>query len=573
MSLIIAGSLPATISAQDQELKKRAPLARSVGLKTKPMRTSLVHDGEKDAKRNGDPADVRPQLYDYESIRRLLNIESYFSRICWKYVEQIWSRGWDIVSKTPTISAYIKKRLAQIAYVSDYTTHELLVDTAIQLVAYSNVYIKKIRKLESSGGAAYYIGGKKILPIAALVVLDTPSVRALRNEFGIPVVYQQRVREQTPSGYVDIYEDISPQDIIHITFHRDAGFSEGTPMVIPVIDDIAALRRLEETAEIIAFQASIPIYHFKAGTEKSPAGAPEVDDLESRVSEMLAHGALITNERMTAAVIQAEAEITSILEFIQYYKGRVLMGLGTSGVMVGESSTSNRDTSLVLTNEMHQVTRMMQRAIKEAFDHRIFTDLLLEGSVDIFDSRYTAQLYIPEIDVDAQRAHQDHGLLLYQGGAIGETELRGAYLGLDPIDDSQREDMYLERFIIPKIVATGQAAADAKIAGAEASAKKTQSQSRPTNQHGTKAAPAKKAKRDAMAAVEKEVRGTASAEDWMRIATDAFDLTDKAKVKLHIIFRDNEIILKNSVIPDLTELTYDEIISAISTIVPEESVK
>jgi len=577
----VIGGFIADVAAEDAALAKRAPRPRKVDVRVKPLKKGLRYDGGRTDNPDQWPM---PALYDYDAVRQLLDVESIFAKTCWKYVEQIWSRGWEVTSRANKSSEYVKARFKQIAYVSGIPTFELFSDIAIQAVVYSNVYIQKVRKATASGGQVRFVGGRRIEPVAAYVVLDTPTVRTVRNPYGVPLKYIQDIRGKL--AYTSGWEtttitptmvEIDPKDMIHLTFHRQAGFSEGTPMVIPVIDDIAALRRMEETAEIIAFQASIPIYHFTAGTpEPGMGGTPaEVDDLEDRVNNMLAHGSLVTNERCGIEIKQADADITTILEFIDYYKRRVLSGLGVSPVLMGESGTSNRDTSLVVANEMQQTTRMLQRCIAEMINSQIIDELLLEGGVDIFDDYYTVKLYIPEIDAASERANQIHGLALYEGGAITESAFRHTYLGTDPITDEERDDMFLSRITIPKIEAQGYAKGLGDPETTAAAEKKIKSVVRPQNQHGSFSRPSRIAKRDELLALARKVVTTVEPDInvWLSSLQDALGENLTYNDRLTTSLRTSAIILRNSQLNDVRNMTYDDIINTIAAnliIVEEE---
>jgi len=570
----VIGGLIKNVAAQDAALAKRAPQARKLDpaleTRVKANMIGLRYDGG----RSNDPKQlpVSP-LYDYEAVRALLDIESLFSKTCWKYVEQIWSRGWEFVSKNKKTADYIKTRFKQISYVSDVTTHELFTDIAIQAVVYSNVYIQKLRKRDSSGGQVRKVGAKTVNPVAAYVVLDAPSIKTVRNPYGKPLKYIQELKGKlaingggsiyfSPDGYnyTSPYQEISPEDMIHITFHRQAGFSEGTPMVIPVMDDIAALRRLEETAEIIAFQASIPIYHFIAGTKELTGSPAEVDDLESKVNNMLAHGSLVTNERCTIEIKQADSEITSILEFISYYRQRVLSGLGVSPVLMGESGTSNRDTSLVIANEMQQTTRLLQKTIAETINSCMINELLLEGGVDIFDDYHTVKLYIPEIDAASERANQVHGLMLYEGGGITESDLRRSYLGRDPLEDDERGDMFLARVTVPTIEAKGHATAlggGADGPNGAAALNKVRSITAPQNQHGKFSRPSRAAKRDDHEEIINETSNGTTMEHWLEVIKRRLPEIDIAPLlpKLHAC----EVLLRVAESTATKEMAYNDV--------------
>jgi hypothetical protein len=575
----VIGGTTAKLVANDAELAKRAPQPRKLEMKaaSKSVQKGLRYDG---GRTNSPTQQPSPQLYDYEAVRSLLDIESIFAKACWKYVEQIWSRSWEFRSKSPKASNYIRARYKQIAYVSGVSTFDLFNDMAIQAVVYSNAYIQKIRKRDSSGGQIRTIGGRRIEPIASYVVLDTPSVKTVRNEYGVPLKYIQdlRGRRNAVSTYnvgAPDYIEIDPQDMIHITFHRQAGFSEGTPMVIPVIDDIAGLRRMEETAEIISFQASIPVMHFKVGSEEPGAGGTvaEVEDLEYRVNNMLAHGALITNERCTIDIQQATSDITSILEFIAYYKNRVLAGLGIASVLMGDSNTSNRDTSLVVANEMQQTTRMFQRVLAEAINTQMVDEMLLEGGVDIFDDKYEVTIYIPEIDAASERANQVHGLSLYEGGGITEAYLRHNYLGLDPVEDDERKDMFLDRIAIPKIEAQGHAKGLGDPLTAGPAEKKIRSITDPQNQFGKTPRPSKIAKRDALLADIRNIITSVppDAGVWFSSikAKLPAEMPEDSKSRILTTLMSNAIILRNTQLNDIRTMSYDDIMANIDLYIPD----
>jgi hypothetical protein len=572
MGVIIGGStLLGKMGLSDQEMAKRAPKARKVEIRSKPLRAGLVYDGSP----NPDPHQLpNPQLYDYNNIKGLLDVESLFARACWKYVEQIWGKGWEFISKNKPSADYVRIRFRQLAYVSGISTLELFHDIAAQLVIYSNVYVKKIRKRQSSGGQLRYEGTKRLEPIAAYVVLDTPTVFVVRDKYGVPLRYEQNLVAKSGQSVTRQIESIPPEDMIHLTFRRQVGYGEGTPMVIPIIDDIAALRRMEETAEIIAFQASIPIFHFKAGHTDDATGhanETEVTLLESQVSSMLAHGALVTNERCTVDIQQATGDIATILEFIDYYRQRVLTGFGISGVLLGEASTSNRNTSDVVSQEMQQTTKMLQDFITDAITNYMVNELLLEGSIDVFDDYYTVSVYVPAIDGATKRAEQVHALALYEGNLINEDEAR-ILIGRDPLTDEEYMRTFLERVTIPKLEAQVDAQARATGIASEAKQRLTKSKVLPTNQYGTKAKPSKTARRDSiLAAITKSLKGTNSYKSWYTTIRHSIpSITDSEMDKLLPLLQTGSKLVENSVIPDVKEMIYDDVIQAVKSYIPEE---
>src|SRR5690606_15855441 len=137
--------------------------------------------------------------------------------------------------------------------------------------------IVKARNSESSSGLVRTNGSGKVLePVAGYFILDPTSMRILRDIHGRVLKYQQNI------PHVGEYPTFKPEDIIHIFYDRKEGFSFGTPYIIPALDDIRSLRRMEENIEMLMLSHLYPLYQYIVGTEDHPAeiyedGTTEVD--------------------------------------------------------------------------------------------------------------------------------------------------------------------------------------------------------------------------------------------------------------------------------------------------------
>lgn len=382
-----------------------------------------------------------PQEYDMSVIANALDTDSYFRRAVEKYIELMWKSGYRFIGKNTKAVRYLRKRLEQISLATSIPEEEFLRSSSAQLITYGNVYISKVRKLNASGGNYRRdFTGKTLTPVAGYFVEDTVSMRLAFKKNGEPIGFKQHI----PGTYkAKIWR---PWNMIHMTYSKKPGLRVGTPFVWPVLDDIRALRKIEQNLELLIYQHTVPLFHYKVGTPERPAQDAEVAQAESEVASMPPNGALVTSERHNINVIGAERESLNISEYIAHFKNRVFAGLGMSSVGMGESDTSNRSTASVIDKNMHNTTETFQKTYKMFFDEFIIKELLAEGGYvyDALDDTNKVELYFPPVDKESQYAKENHYAQMYAQYAITESEMRQEF-GRDVIDDNEREDMYFER--------------------------------------------------------------------------------------------------------------------------------
>ena len=416
--------------------------------------------------------------YNLLKVRDTLNAESIFRRVVDKYQEQIWKGEWKFVSKSLANVSYIKKRFREIAEVSEIPTQELFERISRQLIIYSNAFIVKVRNPDASTGRVRRdLSGKKLQPVAAW--------------FPQPVEYME-IKRDVRTGKVKEYRLTTdpethwkPDEVIHFTLHRQEGYSFGTPMIIPVLSDIAALRQVEHSANILVFQHAIPLLHFSVGDDEDPGEKTEIDELNTTVQEMPTYGHLVTTNRVDITVIEAKHQATDMTPIMEYWKTRVLSGLGVSAVGLGEANTSNRGTATTVVEEFQNTAASFQRAIASLVGNYMIRELLAEHGISPIriDENRVVSLFLPEIDLVNKIKAETHVMYKWEHNAITQEELRIG-LGLEPLDDEEREDTYLHRVSVPLILA--KAGLDEEPGDPD-----TNNKQKPENQFGKKEGPTK----------------------------------------------------------------------------------
>ena len=404
--------------------------------------------------------------YDLSYIYRVEDVESYLSQAHHKKLTLLFKEGYDFVGEDPKAVNYVKKRLQQIAEATNISTKQLLRATADDLIKISNCFWLLVRDRKRSGGKVT----NGLDPIAGVFIIPAETVVVRTTANGQITSIQQRF----PGGRKKAYDR---RNVVHFAIDRKNGFAVGTPRSWPVIEDILALRRIEENVEKLIYRDLFPIYHYNVGTETMPAmiwpdGVTEIDHVRAEIENMPPEGIYVTPERHDMKVIGHEGRALRIEGYIKHFKQRVLAGLNLSSVDVGEGDTSNRSTAETMSQSLIDEVKDLQSMFEDMFDNYVIRPLLHESDLglDFSDPKNAVHLAFKEIDIATQLKLENHNAQMFSQHAINHKELRNR-IGLLEVEDVWWEDSYWKLIEEPRslILATdepfsvaAQAAAQAK---------------------------------------------------------------------------------------------------------------
>jgi hypothetical protein len=422
--------------------------------------------------------------YDLPMLANAVQLDGILRRAVNIFVEHVLKNGFEFTSKDDKVQLHITRRVKEIENLTGIAFAEILNQIVTQLVTYGNAYVIKVRKQEISAyGRPYRLFNRDNNPIVGLFVLDASTMEVGLNDQGYVTTYKQEIRGEA--------REWDERDIIHFTYNKIPGTLTGQSQIIPVLDDVRALRKLEEEIEILGFQYSIPLYLYKVGNKDIPPAPGEVDSVSATVNNMPAYGMLVVPGHHTIEVPTNANNVMDIIKYVEHFKQRIYSGLGVSPVAMGEADSSNRATSEVLDSAMQTITKSYQQIIKNKMQMEFIRELLLDGNFK--DPDVEMEFNFPEIDLDNQIKKETHIVSLWQNNLITRTEARNMMDYEVNLDD---QDTFLHLVDIPKIqaqadaqamVAQVKAAATPKPAGVSSSkknAKKTSNRVAPANQHG-----------------------------------------------------------------------------------------
>ena len=115
-----------------------------------------------------------------------------------------------------------------------------------------------------------------------------------------------------------------------------------------------------------------------------------------------------------------------------------------NGLIAIQGNTANRNTGDNMTSEMADRIRAISKIIEMFFNNFIIKELLMEGGYDpVLNPDQAVEFRFNDNDVDVEIKKQVHAVYKYEHNAITEDEMR-TELGMDPIQDSEREKLFVE---------------------------------------------------------------------------------------------------------------------------------
>lgn len=395
--------------------------------------------------------------FDLADIQTGYNTDSYIRQGVDKYVDQIFKEGYSFYGTDTNVVEYLKLRLAFIAEASNTPTDQLLMDIAEDVVKYGNCMVIKARSNDPNalpqGVNVQGLYGKD--PVVAYFCANPVTTKCKRDDYGTVTEWQQ----DNDKGKTTF----NPEDVVHFYYKREKGNAYGTSFLIPVLDDVRALRQAEENVLKMMYRNIYPFYHVAVGTEDATGTTKEVEALKTAIDGMDVEGGLVTTERVKITPIASD-KVIDAEPYLQYMEARVFSGMGIPAIMFGRGNTANRSTGDNMTSEMADRIRAMSKVIEMFFNNFIIKEILMEGGYDpVLNPDQNVEFKFNDNDVDVEIKKQVHAIYKYEHNAITEDEMRDE-LGMDPIPDGEREKMFVE--LITRETLRMQAELDTQVAKA-----------------------------------------------------------------------------------------------------------
>ena len=374
-----------------------------------------------------------PAEYDLADPPRIADVDSYINQSFIKKLALMFKEGLDFIGKNPQVIKYINARFDQISHASGKPIILTMREVGNSLIQKSNAFLVKVRDIQSSGGKVRNLPGttRLLKPVAAY--FSAPAETMFPVVKGNKIVsWEQRIHGKEPKTF-------KIEDVVHIYFNKKDGFIFGTPTIVPVIDDVRALRKIEENIELLIYQFLFPLFHYIVGTDEMPAakdelGRDEIEVVKQEIQYMPSEGGIVTSHRHEIKAIGAEGRSLHAEQYLDHFKHRVFAGTGLSSVDFGDGNTTNKSTADSMSRNLIDSVKDFQDVFEIFFNFYIIRELLLEASFD-FDPlapENICTLQFREIDLEMQIRKESHAADQFQKNTITWDEARNR-MGLEPI--------------------------------------------------------------------------------------------------------------------------------------------
>jgi hypothetical protein len=390
-------------------------------------------------------ANFEPSPYDFDRIIQAIDTDSYVRQATLKYKELFWKEGWSITGENPEAVSYLHQRIDFMEMAMKRPFIDFLIEVVDSLVKFGNVFIVKARGDMSEFFPTTLQSIDSVQPVIGYYLIPTEQVRILRDKFNRPKAYQQQTDPFTysPNDKDPVW---SADRVIHLHFDRKTGRAFGTPFLSNMLDDVVALRQLEEDIQNLVHRELFPLYKYKIGTADQPAEPWEIDQAEQEIENMRSEGGLILPYRHDVEVIGANQTALDATEYLNHFKERVAIGLGVAphhlGMMMGGGNRSVTDR---LDTALYDKVKQYQKQFAEMVRLHIFNELLFEGGFDPIvnpvEENTSDRCYFKfnEIDVDTQVKKETHIIQKYTNSIITLPEAR-VQLGMTP--DYDKDELF-----------------------------------------------------------------------------------------------------------------------------------
>jgi hypothetical protein len=95
------------------------------------------------------------------------------------------------------------------------------------------------------------------------------------------------------------------------------------------MDDIVALRQIEEDIQNLIHRELFPLYKYKVGTDDQPAEPDEIEAAANELANLRTEGGLVLPNRHDVEVVGADGNALDANPYLTHFKERVAIGLGS----------------------------------------------------------------------------------------------------------------------------------------------------------------------------------------------------------------------------------------------------
>lgn len=389
-----------------------------------------------------------------DKIKEEITIQPLLARVIRNISKGVLKNGYNFEcsERNPEIEKNIKKKFDNIISNSGYEENEFLQEALMNLIKYSNIFVKPVRDAKTS----------KLIGVLNMQNKGFTVSRAIGT--GIAKQYKFE-RKGVISGYVATKKDKvkyfnAPYDIWHCAFGKETDEVFGMPIWVSVIPVIKKYNYLISSSIDSYSDQSIEQTIFRVGLTKNGNVKPVTPESYRSLKEQLQYNDgedIITDVPVDPVTISKN--YTSPDKILDVLSIQVIAGLFTSESQLGKSGAGRQDAETQQSNT-DGIVLEFQKALENFLNKTIVREIAKE-IYPVESSKNPIKIKFTPVFNDTERLEK-HAVFKFQGGIIDLDEAREMCGHTKPINTSKTNyELYQKK----------------EIDGT------TQSQNSPSNQH------------------------------------------------------------------------------------------
>lgn len=381
--------------------------------------------------------------YDLIEIFKYLDHEAYFSQTVHKKLSLLTKSGFGVHSDDDNIKEYLISRFSLMELQTGTSFKQIINKLAFYLITASNAFLIKTRDPDFEYASSYKVNNKDMQPITGYFLVHPTSLKP-RYKF-VKFMDDGQIKhklELIQWLYVNkrgIIVTFDPDDVIHFALYKDDGMTFGRPEIIPVIDDIRTLRKMEEDVQLLAYRDLFPLIHYtieKPEMIDHASGVTEIDQAKRDMERMIQDGGIATDARHEIQYIGSQGKHMEIRPYLEYFQNRVFSGLGVSAADMGLGDGLSGNTAQSMSKQLLDSVRYVQQELARQFDEMVLNELMLQSPFGVSGLKMEVRpsLKFEEIDIEWKIRTENHAADQFTKGVVNIDEVRNER-GLKTLSD------------------------------------------------------------------------------------------------------------------------------------------
>lgn len=385
--------------------------------------------------------------YDLVSVFKLLKYEPYFLKSAQKKQGLLVKSGFQISSDNDEIKKYMDARFAYMFLQTGKSLREIIHQVAYYLIVCSNAFLIKVRDKKFPHAESYRVDGKEVQPVVGLFLVHPTSMKPRFKTKPLPGGrYQLVIDKWIHFNARGETAEFSPNDVAHFTLFKEDGMIFGMPEVVPVIDDIRTLRKIEEDVQLLIYRDLFPIIHYTVDQPTMidhQSQMTELDQARFDMEKIIQDGGIATDARHEINFVGNEHKGIDAKPYLEYFQQRVFTGLGVSMADMGMGQDISGATASSMSKQLTDAVRYIQKELAQQFNEKILVEMALQSpfGIDAMKEDGVPTLEFNETDIEWKIRQENHEADLFTKNVKTIDEVRYK-LGEQPLTEEQLSRTY-----------------------------------------------------------------------------------------------------------------------------------